>query len=113
MSEVATLSQRIQVVRNTIRIDILLSCQQIFPLHPMPTWQSGVKRDSLSHLGEDEDEERGRKGGDKEAKEEAEGTLNRKLTKKEEGHFSTAGRVADPKSVAFDTIDSPKGPTTT
>ena len=84
----------------------------------MPTWQSGVKRDSLSHLGEDE--ERGRKGGDKEAKEEdeeasggKEGTLNRKLTKKEEGHFSTAGRVADPKSVAFDTIDSPKGPTTT
>ena len=79
----------------------------------MPTWQSGVKSESLSHLGEDEDEERGRKGGDKEAKEEAEGTLNRKLTKKEEGHFSTAGRVADPESVAFDTIDSPKGPTTT
>ena len=81
----------------------------------MPTWQSGVKRDSLSHLGEDE--ERGRKGGDKEAKEEdeeasggKEGTLNRKLTKKEEGHFFTAD---DPRSVAFDTIDSPKGPTTT
>ena len=78
----------------------------------MPTWQSGVKRDSLSHLGEDE--ERGRKGGDKEAKEEAEGTLNRKLTKKEEGHLSTAEwQTDDPKSVAFDTIDSPKGPTTT
>ena len=36
----------------------------------MPKSQFGVKSDSLSHLGEDE--ERGRKGGDKEAKEEDE-----------------------------------------